>query len=251
MDNQSYTPNFVPGSAAPASFNQPAQPNFNPGQPVAQKPTASSSWSTIQIIIVIIVSLLAAVFIGLFIWMLVKWRTAYNDVQGQIDNAVATAVNEKAVELENDFTEREKYPYKTFAGPADYGELTFEYPKTWSAFTNKDASSGGDFEAYLNPDVVPAIASDQIFSLRVTIKDQSFDNVTKTYESYLKNNKLALTVRPVGGENANIYTGLLDNKYQGIAAVFKIRDKTAIVRTDAMIFEEDFYRLLDTVKYSK
>lgn len=251
MDNQTFG-NFNPGQPQPTPVAQPVAPQpVAPSAPQNVKPVKVNTWSTLQIIIVILVSLLAAVFIGLFIWMLVKWRTAYDDVQGQIDEAVVEAVNTKAEELETEFAEQEKYPYKTFAGPADYGELSFEYPKTWSAFTDKDASSGGDYEAYLNPDVVPMITSTQIFSLRVTIKDSSFDSVTKSYETLVKNNKVTMTVRPVGGENANIYTGLLDNKFQGIAAVFKIRDKTAIIRTDAMIFEEDFTRVLDTVKYNQ
>jgi hypothetical protein len=41
--------------------------------------------------------------------------------------------------------EREKYPYKTFSGPEDYGKLTFEYPKTWSVYIAAAANKGGDF----------------------------------------------------------------------------------------------------------
>ncbi len=250
MDNQSFS-NFNPGVAEPQSpVAQPAD-NF---QPTAHLPEAKKSGhSLVQIIITIIVGLIAVTFIGLFIWMFTKWRTAYDDVQSQIDSAVATAVNEEAVKLDAEFTEKEKYPYKAFSAPADYGGLSFEYPKTWSAYVAKDASAGGDYEAYLNPDVVPPVSNSNLFSLRVTIKDTAFDQVTKTYESNLKNAKLSLSVRPVGGENANIYTGELpvSSKPQGIAAVFKIRDKTAIVQTDAMIFQEDFYRILDSIKYNQ
>lgn len=248
MDNQPFS-NFNPGVAQPQSPVAQPMDNF---QPTAKLPEPKKS-STIQIIITIFVGLVAVTFIGLFIWMLIKWRTAYDDVQSQVDTAVAAAVNEEATRLNAEFTEKEKYPYKSFAGPADYGELTFEYPKTWSAYVAKDASAGGDYEAYLNPDVVPPVSTNTIVSLRVTIKDDTLDKVTKTYENNIRNNKLSLTVRPVGGENANIYTGELptSSKPQGIAAVFKIRDKTAIIQTDAMIFQDDFYRILDSVKYNQ
>lgn len=249
MDNQTVT-NFTPGQAQPQMVD-PAM-GF---QPTAElpKPVQKDNKSLIQTILLIVVGLVALTFIGLFIWMLTKWQTAYDDVQGQIDTAVATAVNEEATRLETEFTEREKYPYKKFAGPADYGELSFEYPKTWSAYVAKDASSGGDYEAYLNPDVVPPIANNTIVSLRVTIKDSSIEQVLKTYESNIKSNKLTLTVRPVGGENANIYTGEQPGggRPQGIAAVFKLRDKTVILQTDAMIFQEDFYKILDSVSYNQ
>ena len=253
MDNQSFS-NFNPGVATPQPVApQPTADNFQPTDPLPEPPKKKQSGSLVNTIIMIFLGLVAVTFIGLFIWMLIKWRTAYDDVESQVDAAVATAVNEEGTRLEAEFAEKEKYPYKTFAGPADYGELSFEYPKTWSAYVAKDAASGGDYEAYLNPDVVPPVTSNALFSLRVTIKDSSFEKVTKTYESNIKNNKLTLTVRPVGGENANIYTGELpiSAKPQGIAAVFKIRDKTAIVQTDAMIFQEDFYRILDSIKYNQ
>jgi len=64
---------------------------------------------------------------------------------------------------------------------------------------------------------------------------------------------MSVAVRPVNGENANIYTGQLPgtDKLQGIAAVLKVRDKTAVIQTDAMVFEEDFYTLLDSVQFNR
>lgn len=219
--------------------------------PVAQqgpKQNANLLW----IILLIIAGLIAVTFIGLFIWMFSKWDSAQQDVDAQISVAVAEAVNDKTEELENQFIEREKQPYQTFAGPTDYGELSFEYPKTWSVYEAKDASNGGDYEAYLNPGKVYPVAVDTINSVRVLIKDQSYDNYVKTYESYVKSGKLAVSVRLINGENANLYTGELPGgKLQGIAAVFRIRDKTAVIQTDAMIFEEDYQRVLDTVRFNQ
>ena len=219
--------------------------------PVAAK-TQKQNANLIWIILLIISGLVAVTFIALFIWMFSKWDTAQNDVDSQINAAVATAVNEKAEEMENQFIEREKQPYQIFAGPADYGELSFEYPKTWSVYEAKDANNGGDYEAYLNPGKVYPVGVDTINSLRVIIKDQAYDSYIKTYENYVKNGKLAVSVRLINGENANLYTGELPGtKLQGIAAVFKMRDKTAVMQTDAMIFNDDYQRILDTVSFVK
>lgn len=201
----------------------------------------------------IITTLGMITFIGLFIWMNGRYNSARDEVDTEIAAAVTEAVNEKEIEMEKAFTEREKNPYRTFAGQSDYGELTFEYPKTWSVYEAKSADTGGDFEAYLNPDKVYTVGGETINSIRVIIKDQGYDQQVKQYENYVKNGKLTTSIRPINGENATLYRGELPgtSKLQGIAAVFKIRDKTCIIQTDAFIFEDDFNHALDTVKYSR
>ncbi|MBO7720264.1 hypothetical protein J6S35_01320 [Candidatus Saccharibacteria bacterium] len=275
MDNQPFQPfgqpqnqqsQGMPQFGGGQSMPQQGMPEQNmgfsgqpmPGQPM---PTAQlvpvagqqSGKTTLFMVISIVAGLVAVTFIGLFVWMYSQWSTAQNDVDSQIDAAVATAVKEKADELENQFVEREKYPYNTFAGPADYGELTFEYPKTWSVYVANDASNGGDFQAYLNPDTVYMAGSDTVNALRVTIKGQAYDDYIKQFEGLVKDGRMSVAVRPVGGESVNVYTGQLPgtNEFQGIVTVFKIRDKTAAIQTDAMLFADDYYRLLDSVKFNQ
>ncbi len=263
MDNQPYQP-FQPSMGGQLNQNQPMNGQMMAGQPMAgPQPTArlvpvasrggaKSGSNTIWMILLIIAGLVAVTFIGLFIWMFSKWDAAQQDVDSQISAAVAEAVNEKTEEMEEQFIEREKQPYQTFAGPIDYGELAFEYPKTWSVYEAKDATNGGDYEAYLNPGKVYPVGVSTINALRVIIKDQAYDTFIKTYESYVKNGKLAVSVRPINGENATLYTGEIPGgKLQGIVAVFRIRDKTAVLQTDAMIFEEDYQKILDTVRFNQ
>lgn len=249
MDNNSFNAPIMPGNYQPTA---PIQPPQQTPPPMGLKPKKFifEGWSTFQLVIFIIVSLLAVTFIGLFIWMFIMWSNADSNIEGQINAAVTTAVSAKESELNAKFEEQQKYPYKTFTGPADYGSLTFEFPKTWSAYVAKDASSGGNLEAYFNPDVVTATSISAINALRVTIRNQSIDQVSRSYESSLKSGKLSVNIRPINGENANVYTGAVGNNIQGIVAIFKIRDKTAILQTDAMIYQEDFTHILDTVKYN-
>ena len=122
----------------------------------------------VKTIAIIIVSLIAVTFIGLFIWMFVQYKDIQTDVEGQISVAVAEARDEQATKMEAEFLEREKYPYKTFSGPADYGQLTFEYPKTWSVYVAAAATNGGDFNAYFNPTQVDAVGKETINAAKAT-----------------------------------------------------------------------------------
>lgn len=158
-------PNF--GTATAVTSRPDPVPITQPRKPLNR--------NLIEIIVLVVVSIVAMVFIGLFIWKYIEWDTVKTDIDGQIDAAVAMAVAENTTKLENEFTEREKYPYKNFMGPADYGSLSFEYPKTWNVYVAKDASNGGDYEAYLNPGEVQPVSSTTINALRVTIRDQAFE----------------------------------------------------------------------------
>ena len=199
----------------------------------------------------IVVSLLAVLFIGLFIWMWVKWNDASTNVKGKVDVAVAEAKNELQTKLESEFEEKEKYPYKVFTGPTDLGELSFEYPKTWSLYVQSNASRGGDYAAYLNPGQVNVVQENTVMALRVSIKGTLFDQAISEYAEKVRSGNMTLSTTVVNGNNVNVYTGKLNNEYQGIICVFKLRDKTVVLQTDSTsVFSDDFYRILKTVKFN-
>lgn len=263
----------MPGQSGQVMSTQSMQPTqpIQPAQPMAQFQTAPSGMPMIQqvqapvepkkdvaglvkTIAIIVLSLLAVTFIGLFIWMMVQYNDVQTDVEGQISVAVAAAKDEQAQKLEAEFLEREKYPYKTFSGPADYGQLTFEYPKTWSVYVAEAASTGGDFNAYLNPGQVDAVGENTINALRVTIRDRSFEDVVEEYQRELDRTDSTLTVEAttVNGASANRYTGTIPGtELQGYIVVFKIRDKAVIMQTDSVLFKDDFDKLLGTVTFNE
>lgn len=212
--------------------------------------------SLLKTIAIIALSLVSLTFIGLFIWMFVQYDEARTNVDGQIAAAVVTAVDENTTKLENDFAEREKYPFESFAGPADYGELTFKYPKTWSVYVAKDAHNGGDFEAYFNPKEVNEVSNETIAALRVAIRDRAFDDVAGEYQRELEGDEpnLRLESVTIGLNNnitANRYTGKIPGtEFTGYIILFKIRDKTVIMQTDSVLFEGDYNTLLSTVEFN-
>ena len=209
--------------------------------------------SLIKTIVIIAVSLIAVTFIGLFIMMLMQRNEAQNDVDGQIAVAVAEALDEQADRLEAEHLESIKYPYKTFFGPVDYGELSFEYPKTWNLYVAQDASNGGDYEAYFNPEEIEPISNETVNALRLSILDRPFEDVVSSYESYLDATEDPLSVEAVTINDGpgNLYTGTIPGTdFQGMILLVKIRDKTAVLQTDSMLFENDYRKLMETIKFN-
>ena len=207
----------------------------------------------IKTIVIIVVSLIAVTFIGLFIWMSVQYGEERDTVDEQVGEAVRTAVAENSLEMEQEFLKREKEPNRDFVGPIDYGEVSFRYPKTWSVYVAKDASNGGDYEAYFNPIEVEMVSKDTINGLRLRILDMAFDDAVAEYQKFLEKKGSELTVESVTVYNttANRYTGRIPRTdLNGIIVIFKIRDKTAIFQTDSMLFEEDFNKILESVSFN-
>ena len=180
------------------------------------------------------------------------WDDVKTDVDGQIEKAVAIAENELQTKLETEFEEKEKYPMKTFAGPVDYGSLTFEFPKTWSVYVPDSADYGGNYHAYLNPGLVSVVSDGTINALRVSILNSLTDTVITEYQDAVEDGEMTVSVYKINGANASLYSGLLPDtdELRGYVAIFKIRDKTVLMQTDAEIFKDDFLKILDSIRYN-
>ena len=233
---------------------QPATPQYiQPPVPVSDYHDSGNKFFTLNTILMIFLALVAITFLGLFIWAFVNYNDVKSDVDAQINAAVRDAVSEREDELEAEFAEREKDPYKTFSGPVDYGELSFKYPKTWSVYINSDITKGGDFEAYLNPGEVNKVAKDTVNALRVSILNKSYDDVIADYQKKVaaRNSNLTSESIMVNKTIATEYTGTIPNTdLNGYIVVFKIRDKTVVLQTDAVVFKADFDRILTTVTFN-
>jgi len=195
--------------------------------------------------------LLTSIAAGLAIWAFINYTDQKTNVDTIARARVTDAKKLQADQLEAKFTQREKEPNRQFVGPADYGRVTFNYPKTWSAYINKDASRGGTYEAYLNPITVPAVSSIQQFALRVTIESKDYDQAIASYSSLVKRGDLTASGFAANGENGTRLDGAFSKDIRGSAVIFKIRDKTLTLRSDAVTFKTDFDNLIATVKFSK
>lgn len=235
----------APGSTPPNTGAQLASGGNQLLTPPA--PEVKSRNTLIETLLLVIISIVAVVFIVLYIQKFIEWSAISADLDAQIKIAVAQAEEAQATELEAAFAEREKSPYKEFVGPADYGSFGFQYPRTWSVYIAEDAANGGDFVAYFNPGEIQPISASNINALRMRIRDTPFDSIIGSYNTAVKNGTLTLSTRTIGGVIANVYTGTISQYLHGAIMVMKLRDKTVILQTDADIFLEDFYRILESV----
>lgn len=201
---------------------------------------SSESGSTNPLLVSsILLGLLAAGLAGFSAWSFTSYLDYKNNVDGKVAAAVTKAESAQAQKLEKDFVEREKQPYIKFNGPDDLGHLTFDYPKTWSVYIAKNGSAG-DFEAYLNPNSVPAVTATQPYATRVIVDDRPYDTVLKSYESLVKSGKLKSSPITVNGFTGIRLDGAFSAQREGSSVLFKVRDKTLIVSTDASAFRADF-----------
>ena len=142
---------------------------------------------------------------------------------------------------------------RQFVGPSDYGRLTFEYPKTWSAYQATDVSKGGGvtYQAYLNPILVPPTTSTAKFALRITIEQRTYDQTVAKYQGLIKSGKLKSSVFASNGLTGTKLVGNFTNDIYGTAILLKMRDRTLTMRTDGDVFSKDFDALLKTLKFNQ
>jgi hypothetical protein len=185
------------------------------------------------------------------IWAYMNYSEQKTNVDGKISLAVAEAKKEQADDDEAKFAEREKEPRREFVGPDDYGRVTFNYPKTWSVYEAKDVNlNGGAYEAYLNPVTVPSVKAAQQYALRVTIVEKDYDDVVRSYEALVKKGDLRTSATSANGDNGTRLDGNFTKDIRGSAVVYKIRDKTLTLRTDADTFKPDFEKIIKTIEFN-
>lgn len=237
--------NYSPTGGMPPVAAQPQQ--FTPYPPLAeaQKPKSQVA----QVILVISSFLVAAIAIGLLVYVYVQWDESKTNVDGKINMAVAAAVAEQRDIDDAKLAEELKKPYLEFTGPDDYGRLSFNYPRTWSVYIAKDTSKGGDFEAYLNPRTVSPVSTSTRFALRVTIYDKQYTDVLKTFDNLINKNELTSSVFQVGENSGVRLEGAFSKDITGIAVLTKLYDKTVLIRTDTPeVNRDDFETLIQSIR---
>lgn len=195
------------------------------------------SWMILAICF-IIVSISVSIFA---IWSFTSYLEQKKDVDSKIKYAVAAAKKEQSDADEVSFSDREKRPTYSFIGPEDYGSVSFQYPKTWSWYEEQDAIKGGDYVAYLDPGSIPPLIADQVFALKVIIRQEVYDDVVSSFDGLVQEGKLSSSsIKTADGVNSGVrFTGTFADNLRGSLIIFKIRDKTLTIRTYADTFLSD------------
>jgi hypothetical protein len=215
--------------------------------PVSAPVMPEKRGSVVEIIVLVVVSLIAVAATSFAVYFYLQWSEVQTDVDGQIEKAVAIAREDERQKADEFWAEEMKKPNLRFTGPVDYGSVSFMYPRTWSVYVAKDAVSGGDFEAYFNPGQVNPVGANTINALRVQIIDRQIDSVRTTYDGLVKSGKLTQSVFKNETITGDRFEGEFNQNIRGIMVMFKVNDKTVILRTDAMIFKDDFESLIQGI----
>ena len=188
---------------------------------------------------------------ALAVWAFISYTDQKTDVDGRVTLAVAEAVKKQSEEDEAKFQEEYKKPNLEFIGPAEYGSVSFMYPKTWSVFVEADGSNRGDFKAYFHPTAVPPISDrDGRFAVRLEILNRDYDTVLRQYESQLKRGDLSSSTPEYNGNPSTRIDGQFSDAVRGSVVLMRVRDKTIRFSSDAETFKEDFDTLLATVDFA-
>lgn len=204
------------------------------------------------LIAVILLTVSVVALVGLSVWLFIHYNDQKNNVDSKVEVAVAEAVRQTKEKEYDNFLEREKEPNREFVGPDDYGRLTFSYPKTWSVYVAEDVTtSGSSFKAYLNPITVPPVSgSEQRFALRVLIEDRDVDTVINSYSGLVKKGDLKSSPTSANGVNGTRLDGSFNKNIRGAVVIYKVRDKTVSLFTDADTFKPDFENIIKTIKFN-
>lgn len=198
----------------------------------------------------VVLSVLVVTLGGLSIWAFVNYQDQKNNVDTKIEAAVAAAKQEQSEEDDKLFAEREKQPARQLVGPDDLGRVSFDYPKTWSVYIEKDGSEG-EYDVYLHPGAVLALANDQPSALHASILKQDYDTVVKKYREAVTKGELKATPVNIQGQTGTRLDGTFSKERQGSMVLMKLRDKTIVVATENKDFVNDFNTIvLPSLKFN-
>ncbi len=202
---------------------------------------------SVALFIALGISILLIVIIAIFgIWAFSS-RQDYKDNSDQkAAAAVAAAVKKEDAKKDADFVEKEKNPFRTYTGPEQYGKVTIQYPKTWSAAIN-EGTSGTVIDGYLHPNFVPSLQSATNFALRVQVVQSTYDAVLKGFDSSVKTGRVKVTpyVAPKqSGVTGARLDGQLTTQKSGTMVLLPLRDKTIKIWTESDQFVGDFNNII-------
>ncbi|MBR3204654.1 hypothetical protein IKF81_03155 [Candidatus Saccharibacteria bacterium] len=244
--NNNYSPQMPPVGPSTQSSQNPVLSHV-----VLQKPVRSGDSSLLKTVIIILLSLLLVAALLLSYYFFREYRVASSNVNQQID----AAVSEKSIEIENalraEYDEKEKQPYDTFTGPADFGSLSFEYPKTWSVYVENDAADNRSFTAYLHPNEIPPLKDTNPIALTVKIETDSYESFIDKYSRLIKDGKVKSTIIKINGEDATRLDGQFSNTSNGSLVIIKIRDKVASLLSNGEIYRADFDKIIETITFNQ
>ncbi len=184
------------------------------------------------------------------IWAFVSYNDAQDGVDGKIAIAVAQAKQDQGDVDGLKYAEQIKEPNNLFKAPDDYCGVALKYPKTWSVYESEQLSNGSDYKAYFSPGVIPVITSDTQYALRVFIEQKDYDSVVNRYQNLVQSGKLKSSTTNASGQEGTRLDGNFSNFIKGSAVIYRCRQQTITIATDADTWKGDFENIIKTLDYN-
>ena len=200
----------------------------------------------IPLILVIVFFLGAA---GFGYWAFSERQDYKNNSDAKVAVAVEAAEKRTQAADAKQYAEEAKKPLKTYVGPAAYGAVTVQYPKTWSAHVIEETdSSSTPVDAYFHPDFVPDTRNDdKSFALRIQLVGDSYDEVLNDFSTAAKNGKVSVApykLAKVPTVIGSIVTGQISTKKQGTMVILPLRNMTLRIWADSSDYLPDLNNII-------
>jgi hypothetical protein len=204
----------------------------------------------ISLVMAVTLLVLTVVFAG---WAFSSRQDFKNNVDAKIQVAVAAAQTQAAATEKTELAQNEMQPYYTYQGLPQYGNITFQYPRTWSAYVNNSGTSNSALvDGYYMPPILSSV-SDQTanFALRFQVLNQSYSQTIQSMsgQSGGSNSIIsrAFTLKLVPSVVGVEVSGALPVVAQGDTATMVIlpdRTDTIEIWTDGTEYLSDFNNII-------
>jgi hypothetical protein len=195
----------------------------------------------ISLVLAVVLLVLAAVFAG---WAFSSRQDYKNNVDGKIKVAVAVAQVQAATTEKAQLAQDEKQPYYTYQGPPQYGSISFQYPRTWSAYVNVSGSNGSALlDGYFMPPILSSVNdSTANFALRVQVLNQPYAQIIKQLQGQKTLTSSTYTLPLVPSAVGVKVSGPLQVTpgSTGVMVIVPDRTNTIEIWSDGAAFQSDF-----------
>lgn len=195
-----------------------------------------------------IIAVVTSVLFVLSLVIAIVFYMGKSDLQKNIDTKVQAGVEVEAkkieIAMEGQFAEKEKSPTKSFAGPSTIGSVTFNYPKTFSAYVEESQSGSTRLNGFFHPNIVPKDDPKVLFALRVQVVSTAYEAELKSFANAISSGKAkskpftAAAVPDVLG--IRIDGEIASGGKQGSLILLPVRDKTLRIWTESAESVPDF-----------
>ncbi len=191
----------------------------------------------------IMLGLLCVGLAALSAWALGERATYKNNSDQIVADVIKQNSQKIKTELQKDFDEKEKSPYRLYSGPEEYGSLKIVYPKTWSVYVQQDG--GQPLDVYMNPGFVESTQQQSsTYALRVQVVTNSYSETLNSFSGAdglkVAPYKLPQNQKIIGSK----VSGKIDGQKQVTMVVVPLRDKTLKVWTENSQGATDFESII-------